>query len=276
MKAHSGDKTTMVLMLCALAGAMGFAGSPAALPARGQLAGGKPTKSEILQKARDNSYTLQILGLNSFQVNIEPNWKQFAENMKSSMTISEQRMAALSLVQCTVVFNSRGEATVTPYSTDGKEIDHIVDESVGGIRQMVEGFYQTWSAMVFTSVFPDPSDTTFKMEERADGYLFTGSGQTAGQDFILNKEYLLTSMKVLSGGTSVLMRPKYTKIEKGLLLTGIDSDINNGAQLISIEIQYQPVGGFQLPSHVWFKVTSPNQPAILIDIGFTKYQLNKP
>jgi hypothetical protein len=276
MKTIVSLKSAMIFFVCLLATSLAMGTSPRAASSRGQLTAKKLGKSEVLQKAHDANYTLQQQGLKNFQVNIEPNWKQFIEDMKKTMAVSEEKMAALSLVQCTVAVNNAGEATVTPYSADGKEINHIVDDSVGGFKQMVQGFYQTWDAMVFTSVFPDPDDTTFTMTEQADGYIFTGSGPTEGQEFILNKTFQLTSMKVLSGSTTVLMRPKFTKIDKGLLLTGIDSDINSGAQQISIQIQYQPVGGFQLPSHAWFKITMPNQAAILVDMGFNKYEVNKP
>jgi hypothetical protein len=114
------------------------------------------------------------------------------------------------------------------------------------------------------------------MEEQGDGYLFKGSGPTEGQEFVLNKDYTLLSMKVVSGGTVVAMTPKFTKIDKGLLLTGIASDINNGAQQIAIQIQYQLIGGFQLPTHVWFRITAPSQAPILIDMEFNKYAVNKP
>jgi hypothetical protein len=276
MKTFNSYKAAMILLVVSLVATIAFVTSPAATPLHGQLTAKTASKHDVLQKAHDAYYTLQSQGLKNFEVNIEPNWKQFIEDMRKTTAVSEQKMAALSLVQCAVVVNNQGDATVTPYSTDGKEIDHIVDDSVGGLKQMVQGFYQTWSAMVMTSVFPDADDTTFAMQEQGDGYVFTGSGATAGQEFILNKDYQLTSMKVLSGSTTVLMRPKYTKIDKGLLLTGIDSDINSGAQQISIQIQYQSVGGFQLPSHAWFKITMPNQAAILVDMGFAKYQLNKP
>jgi hypothetical protein len=266
----------MITLLCAVAAAFAFAASPAARPAPGQLSATKVTKREVLQRAHDAYYTLQARGLKSFQVNIEPNWKQFIDDMKKTQAPSEQRMAVLSLIQCAVTVNGQGEATVTPYSSDGKEIDHIVDDSVGGLKQMVQGFYQTWSAMVFTSVFPDVDDTSFTMQEQVDGYLFTGSGPSAGQEFVLSKDYTLMSMKVVSGGTQVAMTPKYTKIDKGLLLTGISSDINNGAQQIGIQIQYQLISGFQLPTHVWFRITAPSQAPILIEIEFNKYQVNKP
>jgi hypothetical protein len=276
MKTFASGRTTMIAVVCALAAAFAIAAGPVARPANGQGTANKLSKVEVLQKAHAAYYTLQAQGLKNFQVNIEPNWKQFIDDMKRTQAPSEQKMAVLSLIQCSVTVDSQGAATVTPYSTDGKPIDHIADDSVSGLKQMVQGFYQTWSAMVITSVFPDVQDTSFTMQEQSDGYLFTGSGPSAGQEFVLSKDYLLTSMKVVSGGTLVAIIPKYTKIDKGLLLTGIASDINNGAQQIGIQIQYQLISGFQLPTHVWFRITAPNQAPILIDMEVNKYQVNKP
>jgi hypothetical protein len=93
-------------------------------------------------------------------------------------------------------------------------------------------------------------------------------------EVLLTKDYVLTTMKSTAPGVVILQKPQYTKTDKGLLMTGLDDDINNGSQKVNIQIQYQTVEGFQLPGKVAYQVTFSGQ-TVPLDMTFTKYQLTK-
>lgn len=81
-------------------------------------------------------------------------------------------------------------------------------------------------------------------------------------------------MRVTSTGSKIIMLPKFERTAKGLLLTDIDSDINDGQQKVLLGITYQNLQGLNLPGHVSFKVTLPDQ-VVMIEATFSKYQITK-
>lgn len=81
-------------------------------------------------------------------------------------------------------------------------------------------------------------------------------------------------MKVSAPLSIVQLWPKFTKTDKGWLMTGLDSDINNGTQKMSLQIQYQSVEGLQLPERIEIQITATNL-AALIELNFSAYQLTK-
>jgi hypothetical protein len=93
-------------------------------------------------------------------------------------------------------------------------------------------------------------------------------------EVLLTKDFLLTTMKSAAPGVVILQKPRYTKTDKGLLMTAMDDDINNGSQKVNIQIQYQTVEGFQLPGKVTYQVTVSGQ-TIPMEFSITKYQLTK-
>jgi hypothetical protein len=111
--------------------------------------------------------------------------------------------------------------------------------------------------------------------EQPDGYKLT---EVAGEQHIeisLTKDYIFTLMHVTAPGVVISIYPKFTKSDKGLMLmTGFDDDINNGSQKVSVQIQYQTIEGFQLPSKVSYVVTFSGQ-TVPMSFEFTKYQLGK-
>ena len=57
-------------------------------------------------------------------------------------------------------------------------------------------------------------------------------------------------------------------------MTSMDDDINNGSEKVNVQIQYQTLEGFQLPSKVIYAATFSGQ-MVPLEFTFTKYQLTK-
>ncbi len=91
----------------------------------------------------------------------------------------------------------------------------------------------------------------------------------------MNGDSLLTTLKVTTPSTIVVMNPKYVKTDKGLLLSSVNSDINNGTQKVNFDVQYQTVEGFQLPEKVGYQVALPSSQTVSVEMLFSKYQITK-
>ncbi len=114
---------------------------------------------------------------------------------------------------------------------------------------MVQGFFQSWDSFVFLGIFSPSEDETYdSFSELPDGFHFAERVGESKVEVVLTKEALLTDMKLTSSSTIADSQPQFTKTDKNLwLMTSVDNDFNNGAMKVNVQIQYQPVEGFQLP-----------------------------
>lgn len=234
-----------------------------------------PDKAQLLLKARQIYYVLQNQGVRSFQCTIQPDWAKFAKFMTQNGTsVDQAKIALIAPVAFTAVVDEQGNATATPFLASGASVDPTVSQMVGGAKQVVEGFFKSWGSVVFTGIFAPSDDQNLAMLAQPDGIHFSQKTGDANVDIVLNRDSLLTSMKVTTTSAIIVMNPKYSKTDKGLLMTSLNSDINNGTQKVNFEVQYQTVEGFQLPGKVSYQVTFPTQ-AVSIEMAFSNYQITK-
>jgi hypothetical protein len=60
---------------------------------------------------------------------------------------------------------------------------------------------------------------------------------------------------------------------KGLLLAGMNVDLNNGTQKIVFEIQDQEILGFHLPFKLVSRMTMPTQEVLPVESTFSNFSL---
>jgi hypothetical protein len=163
---------------------------------------------------------------------------------------------------------------VAAFLPSGATIDPSLGQMVGGIQQTITGFFQTWNSLVLSALLPAPTDPDLIFSSDADGYHFGKKSQGTSVDLVVTKNALLTEMKVVTPSETVVLKPGYIATDKGLLLTSTSSDLNNGAQKVDFQLQYQEVDGFEMPVMAAYQVTLPNQ-VVAIDLSLTDYKIVK-
>jgi hypothetical protein len=258
MKNSITGRAIIVLLLCSLLHVPAFAADV----------------KQIVTNARGSYYALQSQGLKTFECNAEPNWRKFLEVVnKKPVPADDPKLKQLKDLRFSVAINERGESTITPFMANGGSIDPSLNAMIDGFKEMLSGFYQTWTALVLTNPFPEAyGDLTLKQE--GDNMRLLGKDGGSDVEILLNKDYAIIEMRVMAPGSKVIMLPKFAKTEKGLLLTDVDSDINDGQQRVQLGITYQNVQGLNLPEHASFKVTLPDQ-VVAVEVAFSKYQVTK-
>ena len=247
-------KALLVLLLCALVSA--FASD---------------TK-DVIKNARASYYSLKDQGLKSFTCEVTPDWRKFLESAThKSLSADDPVLKKFEGLRFTVAIDEKGNPTVTPLMADGSAIPPNLDEMISGFKEMISGFYEMWTPLVLTNPFNGEQEgLTIKQE--GDSFHLFGEGVNAGM--FLDKDYVITKMNTSSEGSKIVLFPVFEKTAKGLLLTSVKGDINEGAQKLQADIQYREIQGLQLPNTVAFNVVIPSQP-ILIDLAFSKYQIVK-
>jgi hypothetical protein len=241
---------------------------PAPAPGNKPVPAAAVTKEALLREADAAYYIPQNLGLKSFKCTIQPNWAKF---------ISDR--AQLSLVQgveYSAAIDDQGAATVTAFRTDEAAIDPSVNQIVDGVKQTIEGFFQTWNNMVLSGLFSPATDGSFVFSTDMTGYHLSQKTADTDSELTLTKDALIIAMRVITGGSTVVMQPKYTKTDQGLLLIALNSDITTGdsSEKVNFQIQYQLVEGIEMPALVAYQVTLPAQ-TISIEINLGDYQIVK-
>ncbi len=231
-------------------------------------------KAALLPNADKSYYYLQSQGLKAFRCTVQVNVNQSNSD--------QSKFAQLNKIQFSVVVDDQGSAEVTPVRANGKPLDHNLDVTISEGQQLVEAFFQMWDSLVFTGMFTGSDDEKKMMPwEQPDGFHYSGSFADGSREFVLTKDSLLTTMRTTSEGTTVIIQPKFTKTDRGLwLMTSVDTDKTveaspiNEEEKLSLQIQYQPIEGFQLPANVEYQTALPND-VVAIDMNFTGYHLTK-
>jgi hypothetical protein len=259
MKNFVARKTVIAMLLCAFLSVTAFAADIA----------------EVIKNARDSYYTLKSQGLKTFKCDVQPDWQKLLVSVdKKNIALDDARLKQLAGLHFTVAIDEQGQSTITPYKVNGDPIDPSVNQLVSGFQQMLSGFYQTWTSMVLSNPFPDASGQTLRLE--GDNFRLIGKDGDSDIEILLNKNYAITEMKVMSAVSKTIMLPQFDKTAKGLLFTGVDSDITDadGHTKVLLGVQYQEVQGLQLPKTAQFTVTLPSQ-VIAVEMKFSNYQVVK-
>jgi hypothetical protein len=272
---NNSIKSTVVFSYLTLILAAALAISPAAGQTPAQPTAKAPDKKTILQKTRQTYYVLENQGLKSFQCTVQPDWKKFLDSQAEKPGTADPRLSMLSPVQYSVAVDNQGDPQITVVRPAGGTPDSSVDGMVAGAQRAILGFFQSWDSMVLSSLFSPSEEDSYTLSDLPAGYKLT---EIAGEQHIelsVTKDFVFTLMHVTAPGVVISINPKFTKTDNGLLLmTGFDYDINNGSQKVNVQIQYQAIEGFQLPSKVSYVVSFSGQ-TVPMDLYFTKYQLGK-
>jgi len=227
-------------------------------------------RNEIVTKTRSLYYSLEAQGLKSFQCTIVPDWKGFFASNFPSMP-EEQRMKLISRVQLAVTLNENHQATILPFMVGSGEMDKSLDQLAGGLQETFSGFYQSWVPMVVQNPVPAATDD-FKLEASGDAYRLLMKDGENDSEMDLTKDLVLSLMKVDGKELHVVMWPKYARTDKGLLMTSLDSSIDNGAMKVFFDVRYEEVEGFKLPRHVVIKVQTSGR-LLLFEADFIQYKV---
>jgi hypothetical protein len=85
-------------------------------------------------------------------------------------------------------------------------------------------------------------------------------------------------MHLISASFDSVIQPQFTRSPKGLLLTALQGEYkplpSGTASTLQLRIEYQDVGGFQLPQRVYVLALDGRQ-VVLMDLGFGACQTQR-
>lgn len=262
------------VLLGGLAGALCWAFALAMPAQAAEKAPSKLQQVALLEKARASYYSLQKEGLSDFTCSLAPDWSKMLEGVReSNPEEAERRLKIFQQIHFQVKALILGMVDVK-HSYSGEEHPELADNFqhiYHGIEQMVSGFFDTWKGFVMVPFLPETS-VDFNIQKKGAQYRLTYSEGDTAVVTLLDPNLVITSTHITSSEFDSTIKPQFTKVDGGLLLSGYDGTYVGRSPaskaVIRVRIDSQVVDGFQLPHKVAVS-GSDDGSKFAIDLYFT-------
>jgi hypothetical protein len=217
----------------------------------------------MLARAAKLYYSTKAAGLHGFDCAVHPDWRTLIRSSVKNATVSDRDPNVLMLERVAMTLHARLDGhsrldwTLPPDAAkpaDGATTG-ILEQMHKGTEQTIQGFMQFWTPFVDGSIVPARSNGIDVVH--ADGGITIRMRQPgANVTEVYSKEMILQGVNLITDASAVDLSPSYDSTDKGLLVSRFVARIRkNGApsetaQEMHVEIYYQQVSGFRLPSRL--------------------------
>jgi hypothetical protein len=222
-------------------------------------------QKEIVKQARQSYYSLKDQGLADFQCTIVPNWHLLLTEQKLDAATVDRAVLLLDKIHFSVSLAAGGEAKVThnEVSAENAEVSKGLSQIYSGMEQMTTGFFQTWSAFSMSPALPE-IEADYQLEKTGTDYRLSYKEGTAGIVTLLDRNFVMSSIKTTTSEFDSIIKPQFKKTAKGLLMTGYQASYTGKSAAQNTELQiaidYQAVDQLQLPQKLDLKGTYGGSP----------------
>jgi len=253
-----------------------FAQTPAASPTPPALSGSSPSSaskdadaanSAFLASAGKIYYSSITTGLTAFDCAVHPDWRTMMLSAKpgSATADDDPRILALKTAKITLHGRLTGSSTLdwNLPADPAKPLDQDTTEQIDSMHKASErtllGFMQFWSPFVDGSVIPSTIDG-LQITKTEKGHTIHADEGGAEMTEVLDNQMVMQQFKVAVGGAKIDFSPRYKPTDQGLLVNGFLAKIQtpstpaDQAEEMHVEIDYQTVAGFPLPSNIDIEV----------------------
>ena len=225
----------------------------------------QPTVEQFLSGVRAKYATEPKLAQAGFACEVKPEWVEFpqAKYVRADSPLLER----LKRTRIRLTVAKGGTPLIEVDKAKKPELDvkdlATVDQLTGSVRQMVQGFYQTWlpfgimgpsapagASMQTVTVKPVGLETVIQYKQ----------GDTTDWMSFDSQSRMLHFTQLLPAGAAVQESPQFEASGDGLVYTGTHFEIHNASAdgnpdtLGAYRIQYQKVDGLRVPKTVEVEV----------------------
>lgn len=253
-----------------------LAQTPAASPTPPALSGSSPSSaskdadaanSAFLASAGKIYYSSITSGLTAFDCAVHPDWRTMMLSAKpgSATADDDPRILALKTAKITLHGRLTGSSTLdwNLPADPAKPLNQDTTEQIDSMHKASErtllGFMQFWSPFVDGSVIPSTIDG-LQITKTEKGHTIHADEGGAEMTEVLDNQMVMQQFKVAVGGAKIDFSPRYKPTDQGLLVNGFLAKIQtpstpaDQAEEMHVEIDYQTVAGFPLPSNIDIEV----------------------
>lgn len=208
---------------------------------------------DTLTKARSIYYAAKERGLKGFQCAAIPNWAVVLGDLMASNP-AQAKSAIAKLEQLKFIVKAgpdiATEVTHNTLKAENEKQANGLKQVYSGMEQELSGFFQTYSAFMFTRPIPEPG-VPFDLKPQGDAWLLSfKEGETSVSEK-LDKDYVIEDMTVKGTDFQGTIKPSFKKTGGLLLLTSYQATYDNGnagqKTDLHVDVEHQVLGDFVVP-----------------------------
>jgi hypothetical protein len=239
------------------------AAAPAAQSAASTTAPASDANAAFLAKASKLYYSTSKAGLKSFDCAVHPEWRTLFLSATPGSPVADDDPKILLLKTVAITLHGRlaggssldWNAPADPAKPIDAESKATLDGMHKASEQTLIGFMQFWVPFVDSSVIPSSTDGIEFTHTDKEVTLHADQGGTSLTE-VLGSDMVLQQFNVVTGGAKINFSPRYKPTDQGLLVNAFLAHIQppstpaDQAVEMHVEIEYQTVSGFTIPSEI--------------------------
>ena len=221
----------------------------------------------LLARAAKLYYSTKSAALTGFDCTVHPDWLPLIQSSETHSTVTENNENVLLLKGVAISLHARMNGSsvldwVQPSNTS-KPLDQVSAETLDQMHKTTQetlmGFMQFWTPFVDGSVVP-PNARGVEITHSSSGMTLHVKQPDAEVTEVFSNELILKEFKVVTGEKTIDLVPSYDSTDNGLLVSrfvariGPENASATEVQLMHVEIDYQTIGDFPIPSRLNMEV----------------------
>jgi len=220
----------------------------------------------FLAKAGQLYYSSAKAGLRSFDCQVHPDWRTAILSAAPGAAVPDTSPDLLLLKSVAITLHGRltGGSTLdwnpppAAASLDQQSRD-LLDHMHQGVDRSLTGFMQFWAPFIDGSVIPNSSQS-LEITDTDKGHTIHADQEGTSLTEILDNGLVMQQFNVATGGAKINFSPRYKSTAQGLLANGFDaaiqgpSDTADHTEHMRVDVEYQTVTGFPIPSRIVMEV----------------------
>jgi hypothetical protein len=216
-----------------------------------------------MEQMRRLYYTPTTAGLRSFSCEAHPDWHGLLERAEAGKTIAadDPRVEYLNQVKISFTATMDGTAKIDWVPPPDREFPGSATASTQmkeGVQQMLTGFFQFWAPNVNGTLLPGPNDV-FSLESDKGGYRVLMNQEQSSVVEVIDHDLKLTELHLKQPSLTGDFSLTFTQSPSGFEIVGTDGNLSTNGSTpahVRFRLDYQPVGGFQIPKNVAMEVVN--------------------
>jgi hypothetical protein len=252
---------------------------PAASPSPSGREAAKPDPNAVfLAKASQLYYSSSKAGLRGFDCQVHPDWRAlFLSSQKDAAVADDDpRMLLLKTVSVTLHGRLTGGSSLdwnpplAPAKPLNQDLADLLNSMHEAANRTLTGFMQFWSPFIDGSVIPASPDG-LEITHTEKGHTLHADQEGTSLTEILDNNLVMQQFNVATVGAKIDFSPRYKPTGQGLLVNEFQARIQapsnptDQAEQMHVEIDYQTVSGYPIPSKISMEVVGTGKSDFTLD-----------
>jgi hypothetical protein len=232
----------------------------------------------FLAKASQLYYSSSKAGLKGFDCQVHPDWHSLFVSAEQDPSVADNdpRIQLLKSVNITLHGRLTGGSSLdwnlpTAHAKPlNQDLIDLLDSMHQASDRTLTGFMQFWSPFINGSVIPATPDG-LEITHSDKGHTLHADQEGTSLTEVLDSNLVMQQFNVATGGAKIDFSPRYKFTGQGLLVNGFQariqapSDPPDQAEQMRVDIDYQTVSGYPIPSKISMEVLGTGKSDFTLD-----------